>query len=481
MGRATRPRVSDDRTFKPGDDRTRVISAGRRRRPTFDEARGEPEGSRLASEGDWTLPGAPSAPLNRGPAQSATDLGVPVLMQRNRFTASHPNPILQAAAPLLLTLGNLRIALIGTKPASLMREIAQAITDSEAAMRDAGVAAEEAGTAKYILCATADDIVQNMPGDQGAWLQNPMLSQFFGERDSGVQFFKVLDRLRQDPARNYGMLELQHACLNLGFEGQYRSGRTGGANALQSVQRGLYETLRRVRRPERPLSPHWQGQPIAAYLGGFEMPAWAVLGGLGVVLFAAYLGFRTLLGNAAGAALSLAATLQPGGDIAIERRVFAPPPPPPPPSAPQAQQLARVKSALAPEIADGRITVQQTADRIFVRLGSAGLFLSASAQLGASFATLGPRLAAMLDNEAGPVRIVGHTDNSPLKTLRFASNTDLSLARANAVAAVLRKTLRDPNRLAVAGRGPDEPVATNDTVEGRAQNRRVDISFERVD
>ena len=473
----------DDRTMKPDDDRTRVVSAGRRSRPRFDEGRNGPGGgSRLASEDDWALPSAPAPPLNRAPVPfSAVSGPVPVLAQPSRFTASHANPVMQAAAPLMVTLANLRIALIGTKPADLMREIAGAIGESESAMRDAGVSAENARTAKYILCATADDIVQNLPGDQHAWLSNPMLSQFFGERDSGVQFFTVLDRLRQDPARNYPLLELQHACMALGFEGQYRSGRTGGTNALQSQQRALYETLRRVRRPERPLSPHWEGQPVAAYGGGFELPVWAVLGGLGVVLFAAYLAFRTLLGNAAGAVTALAATLQPGGDVAIERRVFAPPPPPPPPSAPQAQQLARVKTALATEIADGRVTVGHTADRFVVHLGSAGLFQSASAQIGASFATLGPRLATMLDKEAGPVRIVGHTDNSPLKTLRFPSNTELSLARANAVAAVLRKTLHDPNRLEVTGRGSDEPVATNDTVEGRAQNRRVDISFQRVD
>ena len=46
-----------------------------------------------------------------------------------------------------------------------------------------------------------------------------MLSRFFGERVGGVRFFEILDRLKADPLANYPVLELQHACLALGFQG----------------------------------------------------------------------------------------------------------------------------------------------------------------------------------------------------------------------------------------------------------------------
>jgi hypothetical protein len=65
--------------------------------------------------------------------------------------------------------------------------------------------------------------------------------------------------------------------------------------------------------------------------------------------------------------------------------------------------------------------------------------------------------------------------------VRFKSNHDLSVQRAQSVADVLAPHLSDPDRLVVEGRGPDDPIASNQTAEGRAQNRRVDILLPRTD
>jgi len=74
------------------------------------------------------------------------------------------------------------------------------------------------------------------------------------------------------------------------------------------------------------------------------------------------------------------------------------------------------------------------------------------------------------------VRVEGHTDSIPIHTPRFPSNWELSQSRAMAV---VRFFLEDgkiaPSRLAAAGYGEHHPIASNDTVEGKAQNRRVDI------
>ena len=67
----------------------------------------------------------------------------------------------------------------------------------------------------------------------------------------------------KDPLINYPLLELQHACLALGFQGVHRSAPNGQA-ALQQIQRNLYEMLRRVRpKVDHDLSPRWQGQKLA--------------------------------------------------------------------------------------------------------------------------------------------------------------------------------------------------------------------------
>ncbi|HEX4767748.1 MAG TPA: type VI secretion system protein TssL, long form [Lichenihabitans sp.] len=475
----------EDKTYSPPDDRTRIVGgSGRRRRAASADPLWPPEGERIASSpaADWTQM-AGAAPRPRRASGPGSRDAVPVLARRRTMAVPNQNVIVKAAAPLLLTLGSLRVSLVETPIGDLMPEVADAIVDFEADIRSAGVAEGQARTAKYILCATADDIVQNRPGDQQVWTQYSMLSQFFGERNGGVQFFRELDRLRADPEPNHDLLELLHACLALGFEGMHRTS-AGNAGALQQIQRNLYETLRRVRRPDPVLSPHWQGRPIAAYAQRFEVPIWVITALLGVALLALYLLLRTWLASATGAAIQAAGTLFPTSDVSVVRAQDAvPPPPPAPPPAtrPQRQQIERVKAALASDIAGGKVSVQQTGDRIIVRLGSLGLFPSAEATLEPAFAPVGATIAAMLNKETGPIRVTGHTDNSPLKSLKFASNFDLSLARAKAVAAVLRGGLSRPDRLEVEGKGSDVPIATNDTVEGRAQNRRVEISIPRVD
>ena len=74
--------------------------------------------------------------------------------------------------------------------------------------------------------------------------------------------------------------------------------------------------------------------------------------------------------------------------------------------------------------------------------------------------------------------ITGHTDNQPIRDKRFASNLELSRARAEAVRQLLLSAGLDRTRpiVAVEGRGDTQPVDTNTTAEGRSHNRRVDIA-----
>ncbi|MFD2376571.1 OmpA family protein [Ottowia pentelensis] len=84
------------------------------------------------------------------------------------------------------------------------------------------------------------------------------------------------------------------------------------------------------------------------------------------------------------------------------------------------------------------------------------------------------RIAHALSEVQGAVLITGHSDNVPIRSLRFPSNWQLSTARAEAVKAALAATVA-PQRMRAEGRADAEPVASNDTADGRAQNRRVDI------
>ena len=101
------------------------------------------------------------------------------------------------------------------------------------------------------------------------------------------------------------------------------------------------------------------------------------------------------------------------------------------------------------------------------------LFPSGVAQLQPNAEGVIARLADTLAPFPNPIRVEGHTDNVPIKTVAFSSNWELSAARAGSVVRVLSKHGVNPGRLAVIGFGEQRPLQTNDSAQGRNANRRV--------
>lgn len=122
------------------------------------------------------------------------------------------------------------------------------------------------------------------------------------------------------------------------------------------------------------------------------------------------------------------------------------------------------------------IGATEDAQTVLVRLRNQGLFASGSAEVAGPYGPILQRLAAVLERHPGRILVIGHSDNVPIRnSTRFASNWELSQARARAVATLLADHLSDPDRLQVDGRADTQPLAPNDTPEGRAQNRRVEV------
>jgi type VI secretion system protein ImpK len=391
------------------------------------------------------------------------------------------NPIMRSARPLLVLLSNLRVSGTHQKVALLMESVAQAIVAFERDLVDAQEPQDQIVTAKYALCATADDIVQNIPGaERHLWTQYSMLSRFFQARTSGVGFFDELARFKANPALNYDLLELMHACLSLGFEGQYRS--TGGGDlTLQQIRRDLYYTLRHVRaRVTEEISPHWQGQEIATEVSSSRVPVWVVASVAGIVLLGVFLVLRILLSDAAEAFAERMINLHPSGEISLARTVYEPFDTTTIEA--RSTQLQRIRAALADDISRNRLTVDPKGQYIGIRLLNDVLFESGSADVKPPVHDLLSTVAQVLDREPKEIRVVGHTDSVPLRsTVRFKSNNDLASHRARAVAEIMAPHLQDRDRLVIEGRGPDEPIASNATPEGRAMNRRVEVLLTRSD
>lgn len=415
---------------------------------------------------EWMSPSAPVAP----PRAAAPPPQSGALPERERMLTPNANPLLRAAGPLLLLLGRLRAALSSAPPAQIIGQVGDSIEAFEHEVRAAGVPAEQARIAKYVIAATADDIVQNIPSeDRHVWTQYSMLARFFGERVGGVRFFEELDRAKADPSVNYDLLELMHACLALGFQGIHRTSAGGAAN-LQMIQRNLFETLRRVKQPDPELSPRWRGQQVAAQLARFKVPVWSVAAIAGLAVLGIYFVFRALLSGNAEAASTALLSVHPKGELGIVRKVFSAPPPPPPPP----PQPPKVCAAVQPPI-----VCQVTPNVIIVRLVDITLFEPGQATVRDEFRPLIERIATVLEKEGGAIKVVGHTDNVPIRTARFPSNVELSQARAKAVGDLVKSRISQPDRISSEGKGADAPIDNNATREGRAKNRRVEILIQR--
>jgi chemotaxis protein MotB len=136
----------------------------------------------------------------------------------------------------------------------------------------------------------------------------------------------------------------------------------------------------------------------------------------------------------------------------------------------------KLTSALGPEIQRHEVVLKANHEGLVVSLQEIGFYESGSAQLRPGSEAAVERIAKVVGAQPNNIRIEGHTDNVPIHNSHFASNWELSTARATEM---IRLFITQYNiaatRLSAAGYAEYHPVASNDTPEGRAQNRRVDI------
>lgn len=134
----------------------------------------------------------------------------------------------------------------------------------------------------------------------------------------------------------------------------------------------------------------------------------------------------------------------------------------------------KLEAVAGPEIDRGVIGVHRSSDGLVVSLEEAGFFDSGLAEIRPSALPVLNQIAAALPESE--LRVEGHTDDMPIHTEQFASNWELSSARASSIARLLLMHRNvHPELLSVAGYAEFHPAASNVTAEGRARNRRVDI------
>ena len=140
-------------------------------------------------------------------------------------------------------------------------------------------------------------------------------------------------------------------------------------------------------------------------------------------------------------------------------------------------QLQKLKADLRSEIQQGLANVEKVGDQILISLSAQGSFRSGFAELQTGFLPTLRSVGESVSGATGKVTISGHTDDVPIAfSDRFDSNWDLSAARAAAVADYFFNTTEiDDQRVSVFGYADTKPVASNQTPQGRSENRRIEI------
>ncbi|ANB02810.1 flagellar motor protein MotD [Ectothiorhodospira sp. BSL-9] len=134
-----------------------------------------------------------------------------------------------------------------------------------------------------------------------------------------------------------------------------------------------------------------------------------------------------------------------------------------------------ISEAMRPLIEAGMIDVGRDRLWIEVQINTSILFASGSANLASEAVPVLETLAEILSRFPVRVHVEGHTDNIPISSPVYPSNWELSSGRAATVVNLLARNGLDPDQMAAIGFGEYRPIATNETPEGRRDNRRVNI------
>ena len=401
---------------------------------------------------------AAATPLQAAEGASGADVVAEVAAIDNGL-----NPLVALANRLLAVVPQIRSTPRLADPAVLKDSLAQSIRDFEARARQQGIAPERVMAARYILCTLIDEAAAGTPwGGSGVWGRYSLLAMFHNETWGGEKVFQLMAKLAENPAANRDLLELVYAAVCLGFEGRYRVIENGRAQ-LEAVRDRLAQILKKERGDYTPpLAEHWQGQAVKRRPLLSWLPLWVT----GTVAAMVVLGLYFVL------SFSLGSLSDPAYGEIQGLRLAPPTPPTPIPAA-----KPRLAQFLADDIRAGFVGVRDDVDRSLITLRGDSLFDAGSASLSAGREALMRRVASALAQVPGAVVVAGHTDNTPIHTLRFPSNWHLSDERAKTVRDILVSQGVPATRISAEGRADGEPLVANDTPANRGINRRVEITL----
>jgi type VI secretion system protein ImpK len=317
--------------------------------------------------------------------------------------------------------------------------------------------------ARYCLCTALDESAMQTlwgkagKGSLGKWTTDGLTTTFHEDRDGGDKVYYLIGRLMTEPKEHLDLLEVIYRILGLGFEGRFRV-EADGRRKHDAVRQRIYTEITTQRGPVPvALSPHWEGDNGRRGGSFYEFPVWITAAVLSLILLGFY-GYSKYELMTRGAVVEK--------QIADIGRMTPPPAPP----------RLHLQELLKNEISSGKVSVDEDERHSAVTFHGDDMFIAGKSTVNASMQPLIAKIAAEIIKVSGKVAVIGHTDSTPIRGRAFASNQALSEERATQVMQMLQESGVPASRLEAIGKGDTVPVATDKTVQGRAQNRRVEIN-----
>ncbi len=477
------------------------------RRPAFDPDATVNPAERASLDADATVRIPSPGKIRHNPFAPHS---APESIQANLSALGGLNSLIAMANPILGAVPQIRRALKHPDPAGLLAKLHDQIESLQTSASFAEISDATVASAVYALCALLDESAAATPWGR-AWIDNGLLKKICGESGGGEGFFTRLEGIsanrNPDDADNAQLLEFYYVCLALGFEGRYRDAE-GGRRALAEVRDGLYALISQRRPRPAELSEHWRSAVAeAAAAPALEMAAkvsaqisaqqaavasdemtlpplrqtflsrvprravWSAVAGVVGASIVFYMLALRLLEDETKTALASKSR----GKAGLEQA--APAAAPSAASAPATTAPRAASAALAQALAGQPVAVTEDAGRIVLSPRHEHQFPVGATAPAAELRPLIQNIAAALERIPGTIVVTGHADASPTRSARYASNAELSAARARAVAKLMAPKLTAPGRLAIEGKGDAEPVAPGNTAADRARNRRFTIAI----
>ncbi len=368
------------------------------------------------------------------------------------------NVIVESAIPLLNKASQMKYFQSKVSTQEVLNGLRKDIEVFEEIAEEKGVRYETIKAARYCLCTLLDEFAAKNSWADQEWAAHSLLVTFHNETWGGEQFFKLIDRVKQEPLKNINLIELMYYCLVLGYMGKYQV-LNNGKVSIENIKKELEKIIREYGTASSPILIDNINKNKLLAKKHRHIPFWILAVIAGAVVLLSYTGLNWYLAQTTSEINSRINKLSVT-----------------PVQTNSGEQIQLLSPLLKNEIDNKLIQVDEVPGKSTITILGDGLFTSGADKIQDRYFPVMAAVGQALNEVKGRVVVSGYTDDQPISSTQYPSNWHLSQGRADAIKKILSTYMNDPARVRSEGKGAENPRYPNDSNENRAKNRRVEIT-----